>query len=221
MEKIMVIEDNQELSRELKILLENQGYSTVLWDGAGECHSVIRSERPDLLLLDINLPGKNGYTLCREIRKYSQLPVIFLTARDTSMDELEALQIGGDDFITKPYKAPVLLARIQNVLRRYGKAEKVSVMEYGGVVLDLGASRISYQGKSAELGKNEQKILCKLFEQKGNIVSRETLGDYLWDNQIYIDDNTLSVNVRRLREKLASIGLSDFIKTKRGMGYQI
>lgn len=177
--------------------------------------------KPDMILLDINLPEKNGFAICREIRIFSRLPVIFLTARDTSMDELEALMTGGDDFITKPYKAPILLARIHNLLSRCREQQKISMLEWAGVILDLGASRLSYGERHVELGKNEQKILCKLFENAGNIVPREVLMDYLWDNQIYIDDNTLSVNVRRLREKLSAVGLSEFIRTKRGMGYQI
>lgn len=221
MDKILIVEDEEEIAWGLSSVLENQGYAAVFWDGRGSVRGIIEETGPDLILLDINLPGQDGFALCREIRTVCSLPVIFLTGRSTSMDELEALQSGGDDFITKPYKAPILLARIQTVLRRTKGPEKPAVLEYRGITLDLGAARLTYGEKSLELGRNEQKILCRLFEHAGNVVSREELMDHLWENQIYIDDNTLSVNVRRLREKLASIGLPGLIQTKRGMGYKV
>lgn len=221
MDKILIVEDEEEIAWGLSFVLKNQGYAAVFWDGRGSVRDIIEETGPDLILLDINLPGQDGFVLCREIRTVCSLPVIFLTGRSTSMDELEALQSGGDDFITKPYKAPILLARIQTVLRRTKGPEKPAVLEYRGITLDLGAARLTYGEKSLELGRNEQKILCRLFEHAGNVVSREELMDHLWENQIYIDDNTLSVNVRRLREKLASIGLPGLIQTKRGMGYKV
>ena len=221
MDKILIVEDEEEIAWGLSSVLKNQGYAAVFWDGRGSIRDIIEETGPDLILLDINLPGQDGFALCREIRTVCSLPVIFLTGRSTSMDELEALQSGGDDFITKPYKAPILLARIQTVLRRTKGPEKPAVLEYRGITLDLGAARLTYGEKSLELGRNEQKILCSLFEHAGNVVSREELMDHLWENQIYIDDNTLSVNVRRLREKLASIGLPGLIQTKRGMGYKV
>lgn len=221
MDKTLIVEDEEEIAWGLSSVLKNQGYAAVFWDGRGSIRDIIEETGPDLILLDINLPGQDGFALCREIRTVCSLPVIFLTGRSTSMDELEALQSGGDDFITKPYKAPILLARIQTVLRRTKGPEKPAVLEYRGITLDLGAARLTYGEKSLELGRNEQKILCRLFEHAGNVVSREELMDHLWENQIYIDDNTLSVNVRRLREKLASIGLPSLIQTKRGMGYKV
>ena len=221
MDKTLIVEDEEEIAWGLSSVLKNQGYAAVFWDGRGSIREIIEETGPDLILLDINLPGQDGFALCREIRTVCSLPVIFLTGRSTSMDELEALQSGGDDFITKPYKAPILLARIQTVLRRTKGPEKPAVLEYRGITLDLGAARLTYGEKSLELGRNEQKILCRLFEHAGNVVSREELMDHLWENQIYIDDNTLSVNVRRLREKLASIGLPGLIQTKRGMGYKV
>lgn len=221
MEKILIVEDEEEIACGLSSVLENQGYTVIVWEGRGSVREIIKESGPDLILLDINLPGQDGFTLCREIRNTCSLPVIFLTGRSTSMDELEALQSGGDDFITKPYKAPILLARIQAVLRRVKGQNPPAVLELRGITLDLGAARLSFGDKSLELSRNEQKILHRLFEQAGNIVGREELVDYLWENQIYIDDNTLSVNVRRLREKLALLGLSDLIQTKRGMGYKV
>ena len=221
MDKILIVEDEEEIAWGLSSVLKNQGYAAVFWDGRGSVRDIIEETGPDLILLDINLPVQYGFVLCRDIRTVCSLPVIFLTGRSTSMDELEALQSGGDDFITKPYKAPILLARIQTVLRRTKGPEKPAVLEYRGITLDLGAARLTYGEKSLELGRNEQKILCRLFEHAGNVVSREELMDHLWENQIYIDDNTLSVNVRRLREKLASIGLPGLIQTKRGMGYKV
>ena len=163
MEKILIVEDEEEIACGLSSLLKNQGYVCDCWDGRGNAVETIRETAPDLILMDINLPGQDGFALCREIRNACSLPVIFLTGRSTSMDELEALQSGGDDFITKPYKAPILLARIQTVLRRVKSPSKPAVLQYRGITLDLGAARLTYGEKSLELGRNEQKILNRLY----------------------------------------------------------
>ena len=172
--------------------------------------------------MDIGLPGKDGFSLCAALRKAIPAPVIFVTSRGAGVDEVRALSLGGDDYITKPYSVPVLLARIKAVLRRSsGDLEPADILEAGGLHLSLCKGVVSANGKTAELTRNELQILVCLMSHVGQIVSRADLIDTLWDNRIYIDDNTLSVNMTRLRGKLAEIGLSDVIKTRRGMGYQL
>ncbi len=220
MAKILIIEDEKSIRDELIILLQNAGYDTAVIEDFTDTEAQIHRILPDLILLDIGLPGQDGCHICMELRKVSQVPVIFVTSRNTSMDELRALSLGGDDFISKPYDLPVLLARIQAILRRSGQAEK-DTLTVNGLTLFLSKGEIEYGGQRADITRNETKILSCLMKAPGKIVSRPDLIEYLWDNQIYIDDNTLSVNVTRLRGKLNDIGLPDYIKTKRGLGYKI
>lgn len=222
MQKIMVIEDDTAIQEELALLLENEGYMPLVVTNFTDIQGQAVLERPDLILLDIGLPGRDGFSLCAALRKAVSAPVIFVTSRDASTDEVRALSLGGDDYITKPYSVPVLLARIKAVLRRSsGEPEPADVLEAGGLRLSLTKGVVSANGKTAELTRNELQILACLMAHTGQIVSRADLIDALWDNQIYIDDNTLSVNMTRLRGKLAEIGLPDAIKTRRGMGYQL
>ena len=222
MQKIMVIEDDTAIQEELALLLENEGYTPLVVTNFTDIPEQAVLERPDLILLDIGLPGRDGFSLCAALRKAVSAPVIFVTSRDASTDEVRALSLGGDDYITKPYSVPVLLARIKAVLRRSsGEPEPADVLEAGGLRLSLTKGVVSANGKTAELTRNELQILACLIARMGQIVSRADLIDALWDNQIYIDDNTLSVNMTRLRGKLAEIGLPDAIKTRRGMGYQL
>ena len=222
MQKIMVIEDNTAIQEELALLLENEGYMPLVVTNFTDIPEQAVLERPDLILLDIGLPGRDGFSLCAALRKAVSAPVIFVTSRDASTDEVRALSLGGDDYITKPYSVPVLLARIKAVLRRSsGEPEPADILEAGGLRLSLTKGVVSANGKTAELTRNELQILACLMAHTGQIVSRADLIDALWDNQIYIDDNTLSVNMTRLRGKLAEIGLPDAIKTRRGMGYQL
>ena len=222
MQKIMVIEDDTAIQEELDLLLENEGYMPLVVTNFTDIPGQAVLERPDLILLDIGLPGRDGFSLCAALRKAVSAPVIFVTSRDASTDEVRALSLGGDDYITKPYSVPVLLARIKAVLRRSsGEPEPADVLEAGGLRLSLTKGVVSANGKTAELTRNEIQILACLIARMGQIVSRADLIDALWDNQIYIDDNTLSVNMTRLRGKLAEIGLPDAIKTRRGMGYQL
>ena len=222
MQKIMVIEDNTAIQEELALLLENEGYTPLVVTNFTDIPEQAVLERPDLILLDIGLPGRDGFSLCAALRKAVSAPVIFVTSRDAGVDEVRALSLGGDDYITKPYSVPVLLARIKAVLRRSsGEPEPADVLEAGGLRLSLTKGVVSANGKTAELTRNELQILACLMAHTGQIVSRADLIDALWDNQIYIDDNTLSVNMTRLRGKLAEIGLPDAIKTRRGMGYQL
>ncbi len=222
MQKIMVIEDDTAIQEELALLLENEGYMPLVVTNFTDIPGQAVLERPDLILLDIGLPGRDGFSLCAALRKAVSAPVIFVTSRDASTDEVRALSLGGDDYITKPYSVPVLLARIKAVLRRSsGEPEPADILEAGGLRLSLTKGIVSANGKTAELTRNELQILACLMAHTGQIVSRADLIDALWDNQIYIDDNTLSVNMTRLRGKLAEIGLPDAIKTRRGMGYQL
>ncbi len=230
MQKILIIEDDPAIRDELSLLLKNEGYSPFAPAGFTNIPSQAAQYAPDLILLDINLPGRDGFSLCAELRKIIQAPIIFVTSRDSGLDEVRALSLGGDDYITKPYSVPVLLARIKAVLRRTGKAAAPSdILEYGGLRLNLTKGIVSAETESeaatktetAILTRNELQILACLMSHAGEIVSRADLIEALWDNQIYIDDNTLSVNVTRLRGKLAQLGFPDFIKTRRGMGYQL
>lgn len=221
MKRIMIIEDEALLREELQFLLENEGYAVVLVEHFDDILGEVLRLEPDLILLDVGLPGKDGFTVCMELRRETQVPIIFVTSRDTSMDELKGLTLGADDFITKPYNIPVLMARIKGALRRFDAGSATELMEYKGVKLDLKKGTVSYQERCCDLTQNELRILCCLMEQAGNIVARADLIEYLWDNQVFIDDNTLSVNVTRLRAKLEELGLSDYIITKRKMGYKV
>ena len=222
MQKIMIIEDDPAIRAELTLLLENEGYKPVPVTDFNSIPNQAARERPDLILLDIGLPGQDGFSLCAAVRKAVPAPVIFVTSRDSGSDEVRALSLGGDDYITKPYSVPVLLARIKAVLRRSsGSPEAADVVEAAGLCLSLTKGTLTSGGKTVELTRNEIQILACLMEHAGQIVSRADLIDALWDNQIYIDDNTLSVNMTRLRGKLAELGLPERIKTRRGMGYQL
>lgn len=220
MAKIAIIEDELDIREELRLLLSNAGYEAVAAEEFTDTASWVLAQSPDLILLDVGLPEKDGYALCKEVRRLSQVPILFVTSRDTSMDELKALSLGGDDFIAKPYNIPVLLARIQVILRRGGtlSSESITVKD---LTLHLTRSSIQKGEKTVELTKNESRILWCLMQHPGEILQRADLIEFLWDNQVYIDDNTLSVNVTRLRTKLRELGLEDFIQTKRGMGYKI
>ncbi len=221
MPKIMIIEDDPAIREELGLLLENEGYRTAAVADFSDVPGQIQGAAPDLILMDLGLPGRDGMSLCVDIRKASRTPIIFVTSWDSASDELRALSLGGDDYITKPYNIPVLLARIRAVLRRVGGQAESDTLEAGELKLLLTRGTASAGEKSVELTRNELKILAYLMGNPGQIVPRADLIDTLWDSQIYIDDNTLSVNITRLRSKLEEIGLPGFIKTRRGMGYQL
>lgn len=221
MQKIMIIEDDQTIRDELSLILGNEGYSVIPITDFTEITRQIKEYMPDLILLDLGLPGRDGLTLCADIRKTSSLPVIIVTSRDSSADEFRGLSLGSDDYITKPYDVPVLLARVKAVLRRSAGIQESDIIETNGLRLSLTKGTISMNGRTAELTRNELKILAHLMTHAGRIVSRADLIDVLWENQIYIDDNTLSVNITRLRTKLNDLGLTDCIRTRRGLGYQL
>ena len=220
MHKILLVEDDEVIRQQVKKILEQWEYEVVLVEDFMEVLSLFVKEEPHLVLMDIGLPLFNGYHWCQEIRKVSKVPIMFLSSRDQAMDIVMAINMGGDDFVTKPFDQNVLLAKIQGLLRRsYEFGKDQSLLEYMGVILNLKAMDLVYQGEVVSLTKNEFQILQVLFERSGNIVSREDLMKELWNNDFFIDDNTLSVNVARLRKKLEAVGLKDFIETKKGVGY--
>lgn len=221
--KLLIVEDEENIRRELEIYLAAAGYKVALIQDFSNMVEEILSENPDLVLLDVNLPGASGLEICEQIRKTSQVPIIFVTGNNTSMDELNCILRGGDDYVSKPYQLPVLMARIAAVLRRtLGNLDTDSMkLEYKGVLLDIASAQISKGIHKRELTKNELKILHCLYQHPGEIVSRMDMIDFLWDNEVFIDDNTLSVNITRIRKKLKEIGVPEFIETKRGLGYRI
>lgn len=219
--KILIIEDCKEIRDELKILLSGCGYITCEPSNFNTISEDTKTLSPDLILLDIGLPYQNGFRVCSEIRSFSTVPIIFVTSHNTDMDELNSITIGGDDFITKPYNTSILLARIASLLKRSYASEQSEAIIYQGITLYLQSCKLEFQNQSIELTKNELKILAFLFRNTGKIVARADLVEYLWDNQLYIDDNALSVNITRLRDKLKQIGVTDLIKTRHRQGYMI
>lgn len=220
--KIFIVEDEPEIRLELKALLENALYQTQTTESFESLADQILEAEPDLVLLDWNLPGENGDWVLSKVRARSSVPVIFLTSRTDAMDELSGMLKGADDYITKPFQPPILLARIAAVLKRSRKdTEDQLRMTYKGVTLDLSRGTVCFQEKETELSRNELKILYCMFVKKGEIVARPDLIEELWDQQVFIDDNTLSVNITRIRGKLKEIGVENFIETRRGMGYKI
>lgn len=220
--EIFIVEDDLVLRDELGKLLSSYGYKCSETDDFENIIEIIIEKEPDLVLLDINLPYFDGYHICRELRKKSDVPIIIMTSRNTEMDELMGINLGADDFVTKPFNKQILLARISSILKRSQKRNNNSnEIKYRGITLFPMKSEVSYNGKTIELTKNELKILSVLINNSGRIVSRDELMDELWQSDEFVDDNTLTVNVNRLRHDLESIGVNDFINTKRGQGYVV
>ncbi|NTU89352.1 MAG: response regulator transcription factor [Actinobacteria bacterium] len=221
MHRIFIVEDDKQIARELRILLERNGYEVALTQNFDRVPLEVQAASSDLVLLDLNLPHVDGHLICKEIRSQSEVPIIVVTSRDSTLDELVSMNFGADDFITKPYNTQILLARIASILRRtYGDKDH-SALTHKGLALDTAKSRVSYGGNDAELTKNELRILHVLMQRHGEIVSRADLQNELWQSDEFVDDNTLTVNVNRLRSTLASIGLGEYIRTKRGLGYMV
>ena len=219
---IMIIEDNEQHQNEIWNLLMINGYSVLKVKEFNNIPQIVKEKKPELILLDINLSNDDGFKICTEIRSFSKVPIIFVTSRNTNIDELMAITLGGDDFITKPYNTQILLARINSLIKRaYPNDSNLDVIEYNGLRLNILSSTIEHSGNSEELTKNEFKILYYLLINKEKIVSRVEIMEYLWDSSMFVNDNTLTVNITRIRNKIEEIGLKDFIKTKRGQGYII
>lgn len=216
----MIIEDEVIIREELKSFLSKYNYEVIAPSDFENIIEFILNENPDLILLDINLPIFDGYYICREIRKTSDIPIIIVTSRDSDMDELMSMNLGADDFVSKPYNTKILLARIAALLKRSGGSSNTSkYLIYNNFKINLSNATISWEDKEIELTKNEIKILSCLIENKGSIVSREILMEYLWKSDYFVDDSTLTVNITRLRRKLEGIGIKDAIETRRGLGY--
>ena len=219
--KIFIIEDEPAIREELEQLLGKYGYDCVSSDDFQNIGETALDAQADLILLDINLPYQDGFQVCRSIRQKSNVPIIILTSRNTDFDELMGLNIGADDFVSKPYNGQVLLARIQKILARTYEVQSNTLLTHKGLTLNLLRATISHNGNEKELTKNELGILRLLTLNKGNIIPRDSIIDELWQSEEFIDENTLNVNVVRLRKKLAEIGLPDYLETKRGMGYSV
>lgn len=222
MSKILIVEDDEKLRKELKIFLEKNGYEVKILEKFENAIQDILKENADLILLDINLPYTDGEYICKEIRKVSDLPIIMVTSRNSEIDELISLNNGADQYVVKPYNVQILLAKIAGLLKRTqnteGNPNKINCDDF---ILNISKSCIEIGDEQKELTKNELKILHYLALKKGQIVSRDEIINYLWDSESFIDDNTLTVNMTRLRTKLDEIGLQDRIETKRGQGYML
>ena len=219
--KILIIEDDPIIQTELQVLLNGNGYEASAVTDFTSVMQAVKNTHPYLILLDIKLPQESGYSICSQIRSFSNVPIIFVTSCNTDMDELNSIMLGGDAFITKPYHTAILLAKIASLLKRAYPDSQSRHLTYQGVSLSLETGTIEAEGKQTELTKNELKIMYYLFEHAGTICTRADLIEYLWDNQLYVDDNALSVNIGRIREKLSKIGVKDFIKTKHRQGYTL
>ncbi|MBQ0101279.1 MAG: response regulator transcription factor [Firmicutes bacterium] len=221
MYRIMLIEDDAPLAEAMKKQLTSYGYDVYCAENFSDVVSEFNACKPELVLLDIMLPYRDGYYLCGEIRKISAVPIIFISSASENMNIVMACSCGGDDFISKPVDPMVLNAKVSAVLRRTYEMKNSNIAVFGGAVLDIDAYTVTYGEKSVELTKNELKILQTLLENSGKVVSRNALMLKLWQDDIYVEENTLSVNVGRLRRKLESCGLTDAIVTKPGSGYMI
>lgn len=222
MADIFIVEDDPVIAREMDNFLTSWGHNVKCAQDFKNVTAEFADFNPQLVLLDISLPFFNGYCRCREIRKLSDVPIIFISSAADNMNIVTAVNMGGDDFLAKPFDLSVLNAKVQAILRRtYELSGAGNLKEHRGAVLNKQSAAVSYRGKSAELTKNEYRILLTLMEKSGKIVTRESIMEQLWQNESFVDENTLTVNVTRLRKKLESIGLADFITTKKGIGYII
>lgn len=222
MYKILIVEDDLIIAKSVKNHIKSWGFEAECVTDFKDVLAAFASFNPQLVLLDISLPFFNGYHWCNEIRKLSKVPIIFISSASDNMNIVMAMNMGGDDFIAKPFDLNVLTAKVQALLRRtYDFAGQTHLLEHRGAILNISDSTLNYQGKKIELSKNENKILGILLENKGKAVSRDTIMTRLWETDSYIDDNTLTVNITRLRKKLQETGLCDFIVTKKGIGYMV
>ena len=219
MPKILIIEDDEKLREELKIFLNKNGYQATALTIFDNTIQDILQINPDLILLDINLPNTDGEYICKEIRKQSNMPIIIVTSRDNELDELLSINNGADHYITKPFNIQILLAKIGSLLRRTNMQEVNDKIDVKDFILNTSNNTIEKDGKIIELTKNEYKILKYLVQNRGKIVSREDIMECLWESESFIDDNTLTVNITRLRNKLEELELKELLETKRGQGY--
>lgn len=222
MYRILIVEDDEGIAQGVEKQISGWGFEVRCVVNFRNVLEEFRAFDPQLVLLDIGLPFYNGYHWCSEIRKISNVPIIFLSSASDNMNIVMAMNMGGDDFITKPYDSNVLIAKMKALLRRtYDFSAAPAVMRHRGATLNMDDATLSYEGEKIDLTKNEYRILQALLEKKGKVVSRDSLMQKLWESDEFVDENTLTVNVTRLRKKLSAAGLEDFITTKVGMGYLI
>lgn len=220
--KILVVEDDKIIAEQIQKHLQAWQYKVVLVQDFSDVRGIFIQEDVDLVLMDIGLPFFNGYHWCSEIRKISTVPIMFISSTDDNMNIVMAMQMGGDDFISKPFDLNVLVAKVQAILRRsYAFQGSSHLISHKGVVLNLSECALTYGDVKLELTKNEIKIMQVLLERHSEVVTRSELMNHLWESDSFIDDNTLTVNVARLRKKLEDIGLENFITTKKGLGYMV
>ena len=217
--KIFIIEDEEKIRVELSEFLNRYGYEVSYSTNFENIVNIALKENPHVILLDINLPYYDGYYICREIRKNSNVPIIVVTSRNSEIDELMSMNLGADDFITKPYNTQILLARISSIIRRTYQNLEAETFEFNGLKYNMSTSEMSFKDNKIELTKNESRILYTLMKSKGKIVSRNDLMKSLWQNDEFVDDNTWTVNINRLRKKIDGIGAEGYLQTKRGQGY--
>ncbi len=222
MYRIYIVEDDRDIAGVLKKHISSWGFEVACSENFQNILAEFVDFDPQLVLMDITLPFFNGYHWCSEIRKFSRVPIVFLSSAADNMNMIMAMNMGADDFISKPFDLQVLTAKLQAILRRtYDFGGQMSVLEHRGAVLNLSDGSLAWQGRKVELTKNEQKILQCLLENRGTVVSRQSLMERLWATDSFVDENTLTVNVNRLRKRLEQTGLTDFITTRKGMGYII
>lgn len=220
MEKILIVEDDNKIRKELEIFLNNNGYEAKGLDSFSNTVEDIIATKTDLILLDINLPNLDGQYVLRELRKVLETPIIMVTSRDSEIDELLSMNYGADDYVTKPFNIHILLAKISAILKRTKKINyDQNKINCGEFILNVYKGILEKDEFKIELTKNELKILHFLVKKRGEIVTREEIMEDLWDSESFIDDNTLTVNITRLRNKLEEVGIKELLETKRGLGY--
>lgn len=222
MYKILIVEDDNRIAEEVKNYLVRWGYEVEVVSDFGNVLSHFGRFSPHLVLMDIGLPFYNGYHWCGEIRKLSQVPIIFISSASDNMNVVMAVNMGADDFLVKPFDLDILAAKVQAILRRaYSFSNETVLMEYKGMILNVSDMSVTYNNEKLELTKNEFKIMKILLEHAGKNVERETIMKMLWDDECFVDDNTLTVNMNRLRKKIEGIGITDLIVTIKGIGYRL
>ena len=222
MYRILIIEDDERIASAIKKHLETWGLEAACAENLRDIMPQFSAFSPHLILLDLSLPFYDGYYWCEKIRKISKIPVVFISSASENMNIVMAMNMGGDDFIAKPFDFHVLMAKIQAILRRtYDFAGQTKLIEHRGAILNTADASLTYNGEKIELTKNDYRILSALMENKGKVVSRDTMMTKLWESDAYVDENTLNVNMARLRKKLEQVGFSDLIVTRKGIGYLI
>lgn len=217
---IVIVEDDSVIRERLSILLKDNGYETTLIDKFDNIVDNLLKENANLILLDINLPYMDGFDICKKLKEKTNIPIIFVTSRDTAEDEIKSIQVGGIDFITKPYNKTILLEKIKRALR-LNNPINFKELTKNGYTLDLHLSLLKYDGKEIELTRNEFRILYYFFTNSNRVITKDELLEKLWNDKCYLDDNILSVNINRLRNKAKEIGITDFLINVRGKGYKL